>query len=99
MYSKHRDSNSFREENERKKFKRDHPVNANLSGLIDMNEEIDKILAAGTYISDSEFVCFFTSQLCRIEKNAIILYCTVEQIIFFSVVTMCSRERTQDSSV
>lgn len=38
----HSDSNSFREENERKKYRRDHPVNANLS-LIDVNDMIEKI--------------------------------------------------------
>lgn len=43
-YSKHRNSSSFREEQERKKMKRDHPVNynANDSNLIDVTSMIKK---------------------------------------------------------
>lgn len=43
MYAKHRDSNSFEEAIERKKSKREHPVNANNSELINMNDLIEKI--------------------------------------------------------
>lgn len=45
MYAKHRNSGSFLEEEARKKMKRDHPVNANLSNsdLIDANYMIDEI--------------------------------------------------------
>lgn len=54
MYTKHRDSNSFREhqieEQKQKKYKRDHPVNANITDLIDMNGLINEIdTNAGTY--------------------------------------------------
>lgn len=52
MYSAHRDSNEFREELARKKLKRDHPVNMNLSnsGLIDVNYMVKKIdLEAGPH--------------------------------------------------
>lgn len=43
MYSKHRDSNSFREEEASKKLKREHPINSNLSDLIDVNALAAKI--------------------------------------------------------
>lgn len=44
MYSKHRDSGSFRESQEQKKLKRQHPVNyANKADLIDVNDMVRKI--------------------------------------------------------
>lgn len=47
LYSKHRDSNSFRESQERKTMKRQHPVNnadrSSSSDLIDVTELIRKI--------------------------------------------------------
>lgn len=45
FYSKHRNSGSFREEQERKEQKRKHPVNANQSGLdlINVNDLVGEI--------------------------------------------------------
>lgn len=45
MYSNHRDSSSFREEQVRKQTRREHPVNANTSDsdLINVNELIGNI--------------------------------------------------------
>lgn len=47
MYSKHRNSDSFREEENRKKMKRDHPVNETVlkSTLIDVNDMVKNINA------------------------------------------------------
>lgn len=46
MYSKHRDSNSFREHQEQKKLQRQHPVNYadnSYTDLIDVNDMIKSI--------------------------------------------------------
>lgn len=46
MYSKHRNSDSFREEQARKKLKREHPVNESekiKSTLIDLSSLVSKI--------------------------------------------------------
>lgn len=45
MYAQHRNSDSFREEQARKKIRREHPVNANISDsdLIDVNALISSI--------------------------------------------------------
>lgn len=43
MYSKHRNSDSFRQEEAAKKLKRAHPVNMNFTELIDVNEIVRQI--------------------------------------------------------
>lgn len=43
FYSKHRNSDEFREEQAEKQLKREHPVNHINSDMIDVNEMVKKI--------------------------------------------------------
>lgn len=75
QYSKHRDSASFRAEEERKKLKRSHPVNTNenlKSTLIDMNSmvnEMESDVEKGNPIITSP-VNYWTSITSFISKNS-----------------------------